>query len=145
MPRLTNQRYLAIHDALRIFWLDHRSTYGCLTSRQQHALHIFFRPAEALSDEDLVAHRTAITSRYPSLPHRAGRAVAALTRATSTGSTHSAARSDGDRTVTVRAIAKPIPDYKTVARTLYTYLLSPPELLDASADDRPDASGPRAA
>jgi hypothetical protein len=57
---------------------------------EQSQLHTFFAPAIDLADRQLVAYLRAITARHPSLPQKAGRALAKLRRALDMQQPHSA-------------------------------------------------------
>lgn len=75
MPRLSNSTYLLIHHHLRQDWLAQSRIYSLIPPKDQRYIHDFFRPSEHLTDEELLAHRRAISKEQPSLPHCAGRAV----------------------------------------------------------------------
>lgn len=76
MPRLTNQNYLRSHAQLRKLWLDNPRSYDDLKPNEQWALHEFFVPYEDCPDAELLTHRQRMTKQDPSLPQRAGRALA---------------------------------------------------------------------
>ncbi|OMC15983.1 hypothetical protein A5735_01335 [Mycolicibacter heraklionensis] len=50
--------------------------FGLLRWHEQRALHDYFLPSKKLSDVALLAHRHQVTIEQPSLPQRAGRALA---------------------------------------------------------------------
>ena len=75
MPRLTNVDYLNTYRYLSEVWLHDRRLFANLGTREQWYLHDYFQPSKEWSDEELLAHRTAISKQHPSLPHQAGRAL----------------------------------------------------------------------
>lgn len=75
MPRFPNSTHLLIRHHLRQDWLDGSGIYALIPSRDQRYIHDYFRPSEDLADEELLAHRRAVSKERPSLPHCAGRAV----------------------------------------------------------------------
>lgn len=79
MPRLTDQAYLQQHLSLRRQWLDEPSrAFLLLSASEQWALHAFYLPSIRLGDQTLLEHREDISALFPSLPQRAGRALARL-------------------------------------------------------------------
>ena len=80
MPRLSNSTYLLIHQHLRQDWLTQSRIYSLIPPKDQRYIHDFFRPSEHLTDEELLAHRRAVSRQHPSLPHCAGRAVHRVVR-----------------------------------------------------------------
>jgi hypothetical protein len=141
MPRLTNHDFLVLHHALRQLWLDKRLVFGDLTSRQQWELHQYFVPARDMSHAKLLAHRRQVTKEHPSLPQRAGRVIGLLLRGSATPPVRT---TDGDRTISVRAVVKPAPDFRRLQGAIHSHLLAHPELIPRD-DPKDDASGHRAA
>lgn len=80
MPRLTSQQYLEAHQKLAIAHHDEPLMFGSLSPAEQWALHAYFVPSKGLSDQQLLDHRKTITKEQPSLPQRAGRALAHIER-----------------------------------------------------------------
>lgn len=78
MPRLTDPTYLQTCHELRDAWDSDSTAFFLLTATDQWVLHDFFCPSEALRDAELVGHRRQVTVADPSLPQRAGRALAKL-------------------------------------------------------------------
>lgn len=80
MPRLTNSGYLAKRRNLAVHW--HRSELGWskLTFEDQCTLHEYYEPSMDLTDDQAITYRRAVTARWPSLPHRAGKAYAEFTK-----------------------------------------------------------------
>ncbi|TWE12605.1 hypothetical protein BKA23_1420 [Rudaeicoccus suwonensis] len=78
MPRFTNHHYLELHRRLRALWLQDDANYLDFTTTEQLTIHRFFAPGKDLDDEALLARRQEITKLEPSLPQRAGRAIANL-------------------------------------------------------------------
>lgn len=76
MPRLTNPAYLLLRRELSDAWDLDPTGFFLLSAPDQWALHDYFRPSEMLSDAELLEHRRAVSASDPSLPQRAGRAVA---------------------------------------------------------------------
>ncbi len=140
MPRLTNMTYLATHDVLRRHWLEDQRDFTYLKGRDQSAVHAFYRPAYDLTDVELLAHRKAITLKHPSLPNRAGKALAVFSAVLS-AAPPAISSSDSGRTISVRVVRRPHPDLAKFHAALMHYVLDHPELLDRS----PDAAAPRAA
>ena len=62
MPRLTNNRYLAVHTVLRRMWLEQKRLYSYLPAKQQWYLHHFYLPSESLSDQEMLEYRGTITA-----------------------------------------------------------------------------------
>ncbi len=78
MPRLSNQQYLQRHHVLRELWLNNQPQFARVGVSQQWELHAYFLPSKDLTDKELLEHRQAITKEDRSLPHKAGKAFAAL-------------------------------------------------------------------
>ncbi len=79
MSRLSNQSYLLKRSQLRNHWLDEPyRAFFLLTPSEQWVLHLYYLLSEQLSDEALIEHREDISVYDPSLPQRAGRALARL-------------------------------------------------------------------
>lgn len=124
MPRLTNKQYLKYRKYLRRLWLYRPSTYSHLSPIQQWQVHEYFRPSEKLTDEQLLTHRKDITAQYPSLPHKAGRAIKefgqilrskAKSRATVSTYTNKRGKTT---TIQVRGVVRPKIDTRRLARAL---------------------------
>lgn len=112
MPRLTNKQFLQQHDLLAHAHRDEPLIFGSVSTTEQWALHDFFAPAHDLSSEELLAHRRTITEEQPSLPHRAGRALAHV-RANFTKAYVSA---NGDRKVFHHVLSHLAPGTSTPTR-----------------------------
>lgn len=126
MPRLTTQQFLARRHWLVRVWLENQDTFGWLSSRQQGALHEFFRPAELLTDQEAITHRQQCSQVQPSLPAVAGRAYQVLVTAQQAWRQAPAPVALGRRNhrltvdqLHVRAIRRPQPDFKRLARAIY--------------------------
>ncbi|GAB3155969.1 hypothetical protein GCM10027058_29270 [Microbacterium neimengense] len=79
MPRLTTRDYLTTRHFLAGLWIrDTGSTFASLPANAQRDLHDFYAPAVAMSDDEALEYRKAMTAAFHSLPHSAGRAVVAL-------------------------------------------------------------------
>lgn len=79
MPRLTDHAYLLQRAELHKHWLDEPSrVFFLLSASEQWALHLYYLPSTQLSDQTLLEHRQDISVYDPSLPQRAGRAMARL-------------------------------------------------------------------
>jgi hypothetical protein len=79
MPRLTDQSYLLQQHDLRDHWLDEsRNAFLLLSANEQWDLHLYYAPNLRLGGETLIEHRQDISTYDPSLPQRAGRALAKL-------------------------------------------------------------------
>lgn len=102
----------------------------------QRLLLDYFAPSEDCSAEKLVIHRHDIAGRRPGLPSQAGRALRRFDRVlagelemvrTVAPSPPSPGRGRGrPRAISVRAVVKPHPDMRTLARALLA--LSPEEI-----------------
>ena len=76
MSRLTDADYLSAHYYLKDAWKTHDGVaFGLLLWREQRVLHDYFLPSKRISDKALLEHRRLVTKTYPSLPHRAGKAL----------------------------------------------------------------------
>ncbi len=114
------QAYLQAHRALRSLWLEpDGAVFAELSPHEQWYLHDYFRPSEQLPDQDLLAHRKAISRQRPCLPQSAGRALSLLVRMLQTYVEPRPAviRKPGERLpttrvhhITVRAVVQPEPD-----------------------------------
>jgi hypothetical protein len=78
VPRLTNKQFLEEHHRLALAYESEPLIFGSVTPAEQWALHDFFVPTKDLSNDELLAHRKAITKQQSSLPNRAGKAYAFL-------------------------------------------------------------------
>lgn len=75
MPQLTHTTYKLQHHQLRREWLNrHGFAFTMLGPTEQILIHDFYEPSRSLKDDELRAHRAAITKVRPSLPHQAGKA-----------------------------------------------------------------------
>ncbi len=125
MPRLSNELYYKRYEVLRWLWLNENKTYGCLSPKEQWAIHSFFQPSKDLSFDELVAHRRTIVKERPTLPARAGKAGRRLVDI-ATGkhspkpsrSTAAASRQGKGRQVYVRGVVRPEIDVEKLARAL---------------------------
>lgn len=88
MPRLTDQQYLQAHHQLRRFWQYAQAIYSYLAPAEQWQLHDYFQLSKDLSDQDLLAHRQAITKERPTLPHQAGKLLTKLDAAAAAWALH---------------------------------------------------------
>ena len=137
MPRLTNADYLQLHHGLRHLWFDHRRAFGLITSQQQRALHQFFLPTEDVPDAELLQHRRDVSIRWPSLPHRAGRATARLRLMSNTPDNGASSTAGSGRRLVVHAVLRPAPNLIQLVAALAT--------VTSHVDDHPDAAPPRVA
>jgi hypothetical protein len=78
VPRLRNDDYIRRHKELAQVWELASPAFALLSPRQQRGLHDYYGPAENLSENKLVEHRKATAKLGPSLPNRAGKALAIL-------------------------------------------------------------------
>ncbi len=76
MPRLTDHNYLATHHELHDVWNSDPTSLFLLNGLEQWALHEYYSFSEKLSDNGLLEHRREVATSDPSLPQRAGRALA---------------------------------------------------------------------
>lgn len=142
MPRLSNELYIDRHRFLRKMWLECDELYSILEVNQQWEVHRFCQPSKELSEEELIAHRKAVTKEQPGLPAIAGRHFALLyqsfrvafeyakgdemrfRRAISQMSRQRPPRLPGKRNVWVRSVANPEPDMRKLASALVDLALS---------------------
>ena len=113
MPRLSNYDYLLIQAHLHHIWMTRRHGFSLISTKDQRHLHDFFRPSETLTEAELLAHRKAVTTKYPNLPHQAGRASKHL--ADPLPLKHARA---GNQRIVVYSLLKPQPDIPRLARAL---------------------------
>lgn len=76
-------------------------------------MHRFYQPASDMTATELIAHRRSVTAADPSLPHRAGRAYAKLSRGEWSRAT---TRTTNGRTISVRSVVRPKPDLRLLAK-----------------------------
>lgn len=83
MPRLTVREFTKRHDWLRVLWLDDTSQllFAQLPAHQQWELHDFYRPADALTEDELAEHFKAIKRQHPHLAVLAGHHYGAIENA----------------------------------------------------------------
>jgi hypothetical protein len=130
MPRLSTFHYLAVHDRLRQLCLAVPTGLAYyLAPNDQLLIHQFFVPLQALTRTELLLHRKTVSAEQPSLPQRAGRALAkfeaqidaavtrdhAAIRPTETSVRHRRTRVDN---ASVRVVLKVPPDLHALARAL---------------------------
>lgn len=136
MPRLSSALYYERYRFLRTAWLEFDSLYTVLLVHQQWELHAYYQPSKQLTQAELLEHRRVITAKQPSLAAKAGKHFDLLYRcfrmayAAAAGdekkfrnsisrlSRQRVTDSVGDRRVRVRALARPEPDIKMLARAL---------------------------
>ncbi len=139
MPRSTDKTFLQSRTQLTILWNDDADParqFFYLTAREQWDLRAYFQFTVKLSDQDAVLHRRAVTHSQPSLPHRAGRALARLERLITNGPeadptyqrqrraarraalVYAKAHDKKPRALSVRAEMQPEPDAKKFAQAL---------------------------
>lgn len=93
-------------------WGNQRKGFGFISSRDQRYLHEFFRPSETLTEAELIAHRKAISSQHPSLPHQAGWALKHFANPAALKQPPA----DGKRRIVIHAILRPEPDIKRLTQ-----------------------------
>jgi len=119
VPRLTNHDYLQHHRTLVRLWRDHPDVFSDLSVRAQFDLHTYFQTTNLGTDAELLAERARLTAEDPSLPQRAGKALAALHDAPTKGRPASrACVPAGKGTIYVRGVMRAEPDVKQLARAL---------------------------
>ena len=134
MPRVTFKQYLEQRAFLRLAWEEFDQLYSLLSTNQQWDLHAYYQPLHDYDTDWLKAHREHAAKTKPTLPAKAGRSFARMRRVYETGmavakqqhrSGTSAPRASqkssvlsGNSRVTVRAIARPEPDFDKVAKVL---------------------------
>jgi hypothetical protein len=121
MPRVTTQQYIERHNLLRQVWLRDEGRFACLPAKEQWELHAYYVPSKDLTGEQLLEHRALITKEQPSLSNKAGKAFAALSRGDTRGVIYGSPMTRGKykgRRISVRAVARPEPDFKNLAQAL---------------------------
>ncbi|MCS5735102.1 hypothetical protein [Herbiconiux daphne] len=79
MPRLTSNDYLSTRSALFQLWTATDGfVFAVLSGHAQRDLHDYFAFTVPMTDREALAHRTAMTKAFPSLPQTAGRAFQAV-------------------------------------------------------------------
>ncbi|SIS15102.1 hypothetical protein [Microbacterium sp. RURRCA19A] len=80
MPRITNSDYLAHRKTLPDNWKRSEQGWSKLNFEDQCTLHEYYEPSMDFTDDQAIAYRQAVTAKWPSLPHRAGKAYAEFTK-----------------------------------------------------------------
>lgn len=140
MPRITNQQYINIHRTLRQLWEDDFRHFEKLSGNDQLTLHQYFAPSKELSDDELLAHRQAVTLEEPSLPNQAGKTWARLQRIIAgqeAAYTYAPARHQPSRVpagsrgkrhnIIVTSVLRPEPDVRKIAEALIKIALADAE------------------
>lgn len=79
MTRLTNTTYLTQHHQLKAEWFSESGgAFIMLSPTEQWTLHSYYEFTKHLTDDELLAHRAAVSKAQPSLPQSAGKAFARL-------------------------------------------------------------------
>ncbi|TFD23474.1 hypothetical protein [Cryobacterium lyxosi] len=105
MPRLTSRDYLIHRQFLREQWEEHDgAAFTDLPMQEQRDLHDYYAPAVPFAEKEALAHRTAMTKVFPSLPQKAGRAYQAIQAAVD-GTPNQTVDTYRDETTTVELIA----------------------------------------
>src|SRR5207253_964212 len=77
MPRISTFHFLAVHNRLREFCITAPTGLAYyVPPKDQLLIHAFFVPLQDLDRQMLLAHRKLVSAEQPSLPQRAGRALA---------------------------------------------------------------------
>lgn len=129
MPRLTSRDYLVHCQFLREQWEEHGAAFADLPMQEQRDLHDYYAPTIPLTEKEALAHRTAMTRAFPSLPQKAGRAYQAV-QAAIDGAPNQIVDSYRDATTTtemiggkhrslrVTGVARPKVDHYRLARAI---------------------------
>lgn len=124
MSRLTNQQYLACRARLHTIWQTGRIAYSVATVPRQWELHRYYQTQVDAPDDVLIANRQVLTTADPSLPNRAGKTYAAVVHEYAYRAAHApvvvsaGSGSRKERTIMVRAVARPKPDLAKLANAL---------------------------
>jgi hypothetical protein len=79
MPRLTSRDYLIHRLFLCEQWEEHDgAAFADLPMQEQRDLHDYYAPTVSFTEKEALAHRTAMTKAFPSLPQKAGRAYQSI-------------------------------------------------------------------
>lgn len=100
----------------------------------QRVLHDYFDPTLVRSEQEALAHRRSVTAAHPGLPQRAGKALKRFQMVKARQLEYvppvhvSAARArQRGHAITVRAVLKPHPDMRALARAMLSLT---PEQID---------------
>jgi len=136
VPRLTNTAYLNQREQLIKDFNTRPSLFTALSYNDQLDLHAFYALYQEWIDQDLLAHRAEVTKEHPSLPHRAGKLYARITRQLQNNRPHQPlppTETSTDKRVKVPArlrqsniriegLTHPVPDYQKLAKALIDHL-----------------------
>ena len=105
MPRVTYETYRKRHLILRQLWSERQGLFILISPMEQWALHEYYLTTQ------------------PSLPHRAGKAYAALDRRIMAGrpiqnAVPTGSQRKGAKVLTVRSLVRPQPDMDLLVKTL---------------------------
>ncbi|MDR6910649.1 hypothetical protein J2W54_002366 [Rhodococcus fascians] len=120
--------FITQHHQLRKIWLEHQDSGSLMDPAHQRIIHDFYRPAEALTDQELTQHRRDVLRTNKSLANRAGKIYARYAR----GEFYTpppSVTADG-RVVYVRSVLEPQPDLRQIAKVLVALAMEeskPPE------------------
>jgi hypothetical protein len=123
MPRVTYETYRNRHLILRQLWSERQGLFILISPMEQWALHEYYLCAEKATEESLLKYYQHIKSTQPSLPHRAGKAYAALDRRIMAGrpvqnKAPTGPQRKGQKALTVRSLVRPQPDMDLFVKTL---------------------------
>lgn len=80
MPRVTYETYRQRHLQLRQLWNERQGVFVLLDPKEQWAVHEYFLCADQPTETELHAHYVTLKVEGSSLPSRAGKAYAELSR-----------------------------------------------------------------
>lgn len=116
MPRHKHTTFLAHRRQLMADWEGGQRRFARLSIADQRVLHGFYRPAESLTDKQLVEHRRYIKRMDKSLATCAGKAYARFVRG-EIDTSYRATLPNG-RVVTADPVLRPLPDMRLLAKAL---------------------------
>lgn len=81
MPRITSEQHYSRYLLLRLLWGESPSIFTLLKFTSQHELHLFYLPAQAISQEAFTLHLRRMKRDYPTMVNRAGKHFIVIERA----------------------------------------------------------------
>ncbi|MDB5160212.1 MAG: hypothetical protein JWO99_475 [Candidatus Saccharibacteria bacterium] len=130
MPRLTNSDFHTHRQFLIQEWEERDgAAFADLPMQYQRDLHDYYAPTVSFTAKESLAHRAAMTSAFPPLPQKAGRAYQAIQAAVDgvpnpIVDSHREATTSIEmiggkrRTLRVTGVARPTVDHYRLARAL---------------------------
>lgn len=143
MPRVTHATYRKRHLHLRQLWTEHEGVFSRVSPGEQWALHNYYLCAKRMTGESLHQHYLDIQAAGSSLPQRAGKAYAQLSRELTLPLTVRTVRVQTKRRageISLQPLARPQIDIDRLAKMLIR--LARESILTEESEDS-TADGPR--